>query len=1056
MEVDEVGTDRNWEVSVQATKQKTSCARCNNIFDKGELRLRPAGTTRTRLVHPACAHGLVHDINSVVNVTELADTQRSQLQQALAHAIAVPGGPGDVPHPILDPATAAAVYARGDHDLRNLQQWDLVPWERAAECPATVRRCPVAWEAAMLDAKVAVMRGIEACVGRDEGHTVHAERLWKLLSMFDALMFCVAPRKRGGKRGQGAHTMNALYSSRLRSFWAGAWTQLLSELDVAQQVSLARPVNRSPQIQIAKDASIVQSLFQHEAVSKALSRATSPMEFARGEQVPAQLQAKFPRVLTPLPPQPPAAEIPVALKTELVEHISSELSQLPKMCGAGPNGTFYEHINITRAIPGGLQLTARVIAMLITGEAHPNAIRLHRSGRCHPSIKPDTGGDIRPLVSSSAYWRTGMRGWVRMFKEEARDAVGPTQFGVARPGGCVALHHELLAHMLKDPDLALASIDLENMYGNLDISNIEKEVIHRIPRMWPLLRPWIREPREHVYRDDQGVIHRIDAPGGLDQGDPSSAILAPLGITTSHETLSAHGKILGEIDDTYLLLKPNQVKDGLEALAGAFRPAGGRVKPSKSSIWCSVAVDTGISGIQQTAQLPPVLKQPLPTVAPDGTTLVFSAAPFVKVLDDRRRSLDRLHQLAQSGLPLQTALVLARFCTAGDAVYMSQCQSITDAQAAQLDDVTLAGVRGLLKIAPHESQARPERWFLPWKDGGMGFLSVTHAAKPNFLAGWVRDLSNIAGAMGQPNAESVLRMVGPLQNCLQTVVDGLTASGVEDLPTLASAFEFSGQSKLASHWRLAVSARTRIQLNSGGTAEHIVAVRASSGSGAGAWMGVPRQQNHFLTDQEVVTSVRLRMCMDVFDAPNGACLHHNRQTVCGAALDTLGAHALLCRLGGHVVKRHNRLRDTLAAILREVLDTSVHVEQHPAEIAEDERRPDISFLDHRGMRQWIDVAVVTPHPRSLPGQATMTRTGALCESMEATKRRKYNMLSLYPGVMEHLGHMGEGLMTLLRSVHRDVDPFKRSMMVDSAYQTMAAALQRENVTLLAAAGSLKM
>ena len=89
-----------------------------------------------------------------------------------------------------------------------------------------------------------------------------------------------------------------------------------------------------------------------------------------------------------------------------------------------------------------------------------------------------------------------------MFKEEACAAVGPTQFGVARPGGCVALHHELRAHMLRDPDLAFASVDLENMYGNLDIPNIEKEVMQRIPRMWPLVQPWIRATREHLYRDD--------------------------------------------------------------------------------------------------------------------------------------------------------------------------------------------------------------------------------------------------------------------------------------------------------------------------------------------------------------------------------------------------------------------------------------------------------------------------------------------------------------------------------------------------------------------------
>ena len=130
--------------------------------------------------------------------------------------------------------------------------------------------------------------------------------------------------------------------------------------------------------------------------------------------------------------------------------------------------------------------------------------------------------------------------------------------------------------------------------------------------------------------------------------------------------------------------------------------------------------------------------------------------------------------------------------------------------------------------------------------------------------------------------------------------------------------------------------------------------------------------------------------------------------VCGAALDAFGTHALLCRLGGHVVRRHNKLRDKLASILEEVLGSTVHVEQHAADAHEDNRRPDPSYIDHRGMRQWVDVAVVTPHPRSLPGQATLVRVGALCESMESLKRRKYHMLSLMPGVMEHLVHQRPG------------------------------------------------
>ncbi len=85
----------------------------------------------------------------------------------------------------------------------------------------------------------------------------------------------------------------------------------------------------------------------------------------------------------------------------------------------------------------------------------------------------------------------------------------------------------------------------------------------------------------------------------------------------------------------------------------------------------------------------------------------------------------------------------------------------------------------------------------------------------------------------------------------------------------------------------------------------------------------------------------------------------------------------------------------------------------------------------------------------------MTRVGALCESMESTKGRKYHMLSIHPAVMEHLGHMGQGLCAPSRSVHKHSDPFQRSRMVDAAYQTMATALQRANITPLAAAGDLK-
>ena len=94
-------------------------------------------------------------------------------------------------------------------------------------------------------------------------------------------------------------------------------------------------------------------------------------------------------------------------------------------------------------------------------------------------------------------------------------------------------------------------------------------------------------------------------------------------------------------------------------------------------------------------------------------------------------------------------------------------------------------------------------------------------------------------------------------------------------------------------------------------------------------------------------------------------------------------------------------------------------------------------------------------PHSLPGQATLTRVGALCESMESTKRRKHHILSIHPGVKKHLGHMGSGVSAILKSISKHADPLERSHMVDTAYQTLAGTLQRANVALLAAVGELK-
>ena len=216
-----------------------------------------------------------------------------------------------------------------------------------------------------------------------------------------------------------------------------------------------------------------------------------------------------------------------------------------------------------------------------------------------------------------------------------------------------------------------------------------------------------------------------------------------------------------------------------------------------------------------------------------------------------------------------------------------------------------------------------------------------------------------------------------------------------------------------------------------------------------------------MSDQEMKTSIRLRMNLGVFVKhmhQNLACTHKGGQRsnyrVCNEFLDVKGLHALLCKLGGHVVRRHNRIRDLLAKLIQEQIDATVHVEQHLPGMQPDESHPDIDYIDYRNLRQDLDTEIVTPHPRALPGDAALHRAGSLIETGESTKRRKYHMVSLLPAVMSHLGRFGTGFQSILKSVNRQKKDGERSAAILEMYQSIGAELQRANVAMLEAAGSL--
>ena len=283
------------------------------------------------------------------------------------------------------------------------------------------------------------------------------------------------------------------------------------------------------------------------------------------------------------------------------------------------------------------------------------------------------------------------------------------------------------------------------------------------------------------------------------------------------------------------------------------------------------------------------------------------------------------------------------------------------------------------------------------------------------------------------------------------VAQGANASN--DLTT--ALVDAGGEKKLAKRWRTDVVTRTRTSIESGAANEDVTCTNESGGSGGGAGLRFPQLPRHHFTNQEFSTAVRLRMNMKVYSSDQ-QCRHKSRRDgrVCTVLSDAKGLHPLLCKLGGHIDVRHNGGRDCLADLVSARVGSTVNVEQHVPDTLPDLRRPDVDFWDEGQRHVHLDFEVCTPHGRTASATRAPPRAGSLIETAEGVKRRKYRELLLIPIVCSHLGRFGKGAQSLFRMISRHEDASLRSRSIDECYQSMACEVQKGNVRILAAAGTL--
>ena len=236
-------------------------------------------------------------------------------------------------------------------------------------------------------------------------------------------------------------------------------------------------------------------------------------------------------------------------------------------------------------------------------------------------------------------------------------------------------------------------------------------------------------------------------------------------------------------------------------------------------------------------------------------------------------------------------------------------------------------------------------------------------------------------------------------------------------------------------------------------------LRSASGAGAGAFLHPPTQEDHLMTDGHFVVAVRLRARAAVLPQQSEVCMHKDAETgrICGKECDTRGFHARTCKVGGGVVRRHDRIRDWLQGWVAMVTGTEALKEQYvPHWDSTDSygnrvrARLDVCFVD-QGRKVYVDVAVTesaTTCSQTLRARAK--RNAAAAIDMEDRKRIRYPGPALRPFVVEALGRCGPGALALLKSL-APTEPEERPVVLAAARQTLSVLVQTSNTELMLSA-----
>ena len=600
------------------------------------------------------------------------------------------------------------------------------------------------------------------------------------------------------------------------------------------------------------------------------------------------------------------------------------------------------------------------------------------------------GGQLRPICVSTI--------WVKLISylllPKARECLDPhlqgRQFGVGTSQGATAMIMHIKAHLARFQEHVAVQLDFKNAFCTLHRQTcleVVSGLLGSQPAWFQAISNMLTRPT-HLLPPGEGEA--FSTYDGIPQGDPMSTLLFATAMTTVvRQAIATVGvDVLGVsyIDDTVLVGSPDDVSSVLQELPRLLASSGLQLQPAKTKVWSPTPGVVGSHPHLQRLQAAMSDVRGL-TILGEAVGLepedAYPVGEEAYITDHIQHVADRLcadirklrHLPGMCGddqAGLQIAWCLQQRQVPSRILHLLRAHPtpLTDHICEQIQTELQENFRYWLQYPTLDA----DQWKIaemPITSGGLAFPNlrrqavVARTACLATLPEFVATAPYKAGVIDKERPELFGRLT-PLMGPTPMEVLG-------DLHNPPLGKSFSRLSKKLTHFHYTLccnelwakrdhlpdTVRYAWMHNLPGSEPG----QPQGFQGQGAWLRcLPKTPATTLPDCVFRWGLQQRLgCA----APGAG--RPCARPGCGAELDPYGLHAASCNWG-QVCKRHDRLRDHIAAAARQagmaaVIEQNMALDPDTPGDVRSIHRADVRIIENDGRQLWVDVKVMTTKPK---------------------------------------------------------------------------------------------